>query len=80
MSSGYNIIKDGKILDVGEGLAVPSEAQVIDGQGRIVLPGFIDTHTHLGIAEEIYPIEGDDINESSQPITPQLRAIDAINL
>ncbi|NMA02908.1 MAG: amidohydrolase [Clostridia bacterium] len=76
---GTILIKDGKILDVGEGLAVPSEAQVIDGQGRIVLPGFIDTHTHLGIAEEIYPIEGDDINESSQPITPQLRAIDAIN-
>lgn len=76
---GTILIKDGKILDVGEGLLVPSEAQVIDGQGRVVLPGFIDTHTHLGIAEEIYAIEGDDINESSQPITPQLRALDAIN-
>lgn len=57
-----------------------SGAQVIDVSGKYVLPGFIDAHTHLGIYEEIYRIEGDDTNETSDPITPHLRALDAVNM
>lgn len=77
--SGTVLIEAGKVLAVGENLAVPESATVIDATGKFVLPGFIDAHTHLGIAEEIYQIEGDDLNEVSDPVTPQLRAIDAIN-
>ncbi|MGB4503688.1 MAG: amidohydrolase, partial [Syntrophaceticus sp.] len=58
----------------------PAGAQVIDVSGKYILPGFIDAHTHIGIYEEIYRIEGDDSNESSDPITPHLRALDAVNM
>ena len=79
LACGTILIENGKILEVGEKIDIPSGAEIIDGQGKMVLPGFIDAHTHVGIAEEIYQIEGDDTNEISQPITPELRALDAIN-
>ena len=51
----------------------------IDLKGKYVVPGFIDAHTHLGIFEDGLNFEGDDCNEDTEPITPHLRAIDAIN-
>lgn len=68
-----------KILAVAENLDIPDNTEILDLQGRTVVPGFIDAHTHVGILEEIYNIEGDDLNEDTEPITPQLRALDAIN-
>ncbi len=53
--------------------------EVVDVQGAGVYPGFIDAHTHLGMWEDGLTFEGDDGNEETDPITPQLRAIDAIN-
>lgn len=76
---GAILVEGGKILEVGENISVPSEAKLIDVEGKYILPGFIDAHTHVGIAEEIYQIEGDDTNETTDPLTPQLRALDAIN-
>lgn len=76
---GTVLIDKGKILEVGENIAIPAESKVINIQGKYLLPGFIDAHTHLGIAEEIYQIEGDDTNEITDPVTPQLRALDGIN-
>lgn len=54
-------------------------AQVIDARGCIIMPGLIEAHCHMGITEEKKGIEGDDCNENVNPITPWLRAIDAIN-
>lgn len=51
---------------------------IIKALGRYVTPGIIDAHCHIGVCEEIYR-EGDDTNESSDPITPDIRAIDGIN-
>ena len=51
----------------------------LDAQGGLILPGFIDAHTHLGIIEDGVDFEGDDCNESSEAFTPQMRAIDGIN-
>ncbi|MCW2276701.1 amidohydrolase [Heliophilum fasciatum] len=52
----------------------------VNGSGAMLLPGFIDAHCHVGIVEEGTSIEGDDLNETSEPLTPHLRALDGINL
>lgn len=53
--------------------------QVLDACGGWVLPGIIEAHCHMGITEEKKGMEGDDCNETVDPVTPWLRAIDAIN-
>lgn len=79
LENGSILIKDGKIIEVGEDLKVPENAEVIDAQGKMITPGFIDAHCHLGMFEEGIGFEGSDGNEMTDPITPQLRAIDSIN-
>lgn len=79
ITKGTVLLEHGKIIAVGEQLTIPAGADCYDATGMVVLPGFIDAHTHLGIAEEVYRIEGDDVNENTDPVTPQLMAIDAIN-
>lgn len=76
---GTILIKDGNIVDLGENIKIPEGYEIIDLKGQYILPGFIDAHTHLGIIEEIYRIEGDDVNEMTDPITPSLRASDGVN-
>lgn len=78
---GTLLCEKGKITAVGEIAAInlPQDAEVVDLQGKTVLPGFIDAHTHLGILEEVYQEEGDDLNEYTEPITPEMRALDAVN-
>ncbi len=77
---GEILIVGDRILEVGVGLAFPAGTQVIDAPNCFITPGFIDAHCHVGLAEEIFPVEGDDLNESSEPVTPFLRALDGINL
>ena len=75
-----DILIDGqKIAAVGEGLQAPAGAQVIDAAGLWALPGFVDAHCHLGMWEDGMGDEGADGNEATDPVTPQMRAIDAIN-
>ncbi len=78
---GYIIIKDTKIFAVGDMENLPEESydEVYDAGGAYALPGFIDAHCHAGLWEEGAGAEGDDGNEDTDPILPQLRAIDAIN-
>lgn len=56
-----------------------NEEQILDVQGAWVLPGFIEAHAHIGITEEKWGTIGDDCNEETNPVTPTLRAIDAVN-
>lgn len=56
---------------------IPSDA--VDLKGAHVYPGFIDAHSHIGICEDGLGFEGEDVNEETHPLTPQLRAIDAVN-
>lgn len=79
IEKGDIFIDEGKIVEVGENLVAPLDAEVIDAEGKMVLPGFIDAHCHIGMWEEGMGFEGSDGNEWVDPVTPQLRAIDAIN-
>lgn len=81
---GYVGIENGKIRELGpaENKAPVSsiqEDQIIDASGCIVMPGLIEAHCHMGITEEKKGMEGDDCNETVNPITPYLRATDAVN-
>ena len=75
------VIEDGKILDICDNAV--SKYNVghvsIDACGHYVTPGFVEPHCQLGVREQIYRFEGDDSNETSDPILPQLRTLDAIN-
>lgn len=79
--SGFLWIEEGKIKDFGPMKQVPSieNLRVEDLQGKLLLPGFVDAHTHLGMMEEGVGEEGDDTNEMADSITPQIRALDAID-
>jgi imidazolonepropionase-like amidohydrolase len=70
---------DGKIVAVGDerSVEIPEGATIVDASGKVITPGFIDPHTHVGIGEMGVGREGADTNESSDPVTPQVRAIDA---
>ena len=75
------IIVEGPLIKaVGENIPVPEDCVVINAAGKFILPGFIDAHSHIGLEEEIHRVEGDDVNETSDPITPELQALDGINL
>ena len=72
------ILFDEKILYIGE--EIPQDAdEIIDADGKIVTPGLIDAHCHVGMFEDSLGFEGDDGNEDSDPVMPHLRAIDGIN-
>ncbi len=78
---GSILIGNGKILEVAPQITLPSSAdcEVMDINHNLVMPGIIEAHCHMGITEEKKGQEGDDCNETVTPITPMLRAIDAIN-
>lgn len=73
------IIFDEKIQYIGKDTDKFDIAEEIDASGMTVTPGLIDAHCHVGMFEDSVGFEGDDGNEDSDPITPHLRAIDAIN-
>ena len=78
---GFIRIKGSKIVQVRpmSELAQTSDDTVLDFSGAWALPGLVDAHSHLGLFGDGMGFEGDDGNEVSDPVTPQLRAIDGIN-
>jgi len=76
---GDILIKDGKIEKIANKITADSSMKVIDAKGLNVFPGFIDAHSHIGISEEKISVLGDSCNEGTNPVTPTMRAIDAIN-
>ncbi len=80
---GYIGADKGKITALGDDATElarheAASSEVIDANGSFVLPGFVDAHCHIGMWEDAVGFEGDDGNEMTDPVTPQLRAIDAI--
>ena len=70
---------DGKITAVGKDIAAPDGCTIINAEGRLVTPGCVDAHCHIGLDNEGMGWEGHDYNEIVDPLTPHLRAIDSIN-
>ena len=69
----------GKIVSVSAEIDVPAGAQILDAGGRLVTPGCVEAHCHIGLDNEGMGWEGRDYNEIVDPLTPQMRAIDSIN-
>jgi len=79
IKEGIVLVRESKIAAVGKDLEIPPEAEVIDATGKVVMPGLIDAHSHVGIVPEGLDWEYSDANEITDPVTPQLRVIDAID-
>ncbi|HPD01723.1 MAG TPA: amidohydrolase [Acetivibrio sp.] len=83
--NGYILIDEGKIVEVGEypsglkkEILKSDKLSIIDAKNKYVLPGLVDAHCHVGMWEDAVGFEGDDGNEMTDPVTPHLRAIDAV--
>jgi len=82
---GYILADEGKIIELGNMEDMPDvneaggkKVEVYDAEGGYILPGLIDAHCHVGMWEDSIGFEGDDGNEATDPVTPQLRAIDGV--
>lgn len=73
------LVKDGLIEKIGklDSNDYPN-ATVIDANGRYVTPGLVDPHCHVGLMEATIGWAGSDVNEATNPVTPELRAIDGV--
>ncbi len=80
IENGNILIGDnGRIKKISKNRIKTTDAKKINARGKLVFPGFIDAHTHLGLFELEEGEEGIDGNEMTNPSTPGVRAIDAIN-
>ncbi|MGZ3845573.1 MAG: amidohydrolase family protein [Flavisolibacter sp.] len=69
--NGVLIVQNGKIVKVGDASTkIPSDAKIIDATGKVIMPGIVDTHSHLG---------GPDGGDNSAALNPDARVLDAVN-
>ena len=78
IDGGTVLVDGGKIVKVGKRIKVPADAEVIDVSGKVVMPGLVEAHCHIGISEEKIGWAGSDGNEATDPATPHMRALDGI--
>ncbi len=86
MTASDGVIEEGALLidgrtieDVGAGVRAPDDAEVWDVRGKVLIPGMIDAHTHLGLCQDGVGANQSDEDEVGDPVVPHLRALDAIN-
>lgn len=68
------LVENGKIKYIGKNIRIPHAIKIIDVKGKVIIPGLIDNHSHLGV------FDSGDANEFPQPIGPENRALDALHL
>jgi imidazolonepropionase-like amidohydrolase len=76
---GTVLVEGGRIVAVGPDVVIPEDAEVYDATGKVVMPGLIDAHCHVGLFPDGIGWEYSDGNEMTDPITPHLRALDAVH-
>lgn len=76
---GYVAVGNGKISDVKKGFPEKVSDGDIDCNENFLYPGFIDCHSHIGMIGDGQGIEGEDVNEDTDPITPHIRSIDGLS-
>ena len=76
---GCLLADGGRIAAIAPHIDPPEGCTVIDAGGRLLTPGCVEAHCHIGLDNECLRWEGMDYNEVVEPLTPQLRAIDSIN-
>lgn len=79
IQGGITVLFDQKIVDMGTNIDLPTRVDIIDAEDCYLSPGLIDCHSHLGLFEDGVGQEYADGNERTDPVTPALRAIDAVN-
>lgn len=80
IDNGYIVVNNGKIAAVGNMKSFSAQGKKTDKKGCIIIPGLIDAHNHVGMVEDSIGSAGDDLNETSSPVNPQLKALDAVNI
>lgn len=80
IDGGTVLVRDGVIAALGRDITIPEGVAVHDASGKWVLPGFVESHAHLGVHEEGEGWEGRDVNETTSPNGAALRAIDGIDI
>ncbi|HEV3007014.1 MAG TPA: amidohydrolase family protein [Pirellulales bacterium] len=78
---GTLVVRQGRIVDVGPGdaVAVPDDAVRVDLAGKVIIPGLVDSHSHLGVSSRPGVTANYDGNEATGPVQSVVRALDAIN-
>jgi imidazolonepropionase-like amidohydrolase len=78
---GTLVVQDGKIIEVGpaNNVAVPDDAEHVDLAGKVIIPGLVDSHSHLGVYSRPEVAANSDGNETTGPVQSAVRALDAIN-
>ena len=76
---GFISFENGVITAIGDMADSPKDGEIFDAEGAVVTPGLVEAHCHIGMWEDGLNEEGDDGNEDTEPATPQMRAIDAVN-
>ena len=81
LQNGTLVIRGGKIVDLGlaPDVNIPAGAEVIDLKGAVIIPGLVDTHSHVGVASRPGVSANNDLSEMSGPVQPGVRAIDSFN-
>ncbi|MGY5855972.1 MAG: amidohydrolase [Candidatus Thorarchaeota archaeon] len=73
------VLFNGKIKAIGKNVEIPSGTKTIDVEGKFIVPGFIDAHTHQGLFDGSIGWAGSDGNEMTRAVTPEMRGIDSFN-
>jgi len=77
---GSVLIVNGKIKEIGEKVDAPPGAEVILADGMVVMPGIVDTHSHIGVYSWPEVEANSDGNEMTDPVQAGVRAMDSVNL